>query len=402
MISASRSRMMSCRARRVAQRRRSLWAAPVGVNVTDGSAERAPAADSVGAVHATRRSVLLRHIRRASIRPVLLEGAIVLWSLITAPFAVFMALNTERDWALIALAGGPLAFALRRRPYLAAATLVVGATVLRLSFIGLSSSDPIPVSLMAAERAFAGGNPYGASYGATELFYPYGPLGLLTYQAGIPGELLATVATSAILAWGGAWITLALFNGWFQFLYMASIGNNDYSVGFLTLLALVLLVARPRMGLVLLAAAIAVKPYAAAWAIPAAVFAGWGAALAGIATSLVLWGPVLFIWGIPSFAQSVLGAESSRASLGSVPSWAFADVPVLRLLVIPFSLAAFWWRTWRGVLLLGSLGFLAFLGFGPRAPQPYLAFLLPIVGMAIESGRPARRSAQDGVLGPAV
>ena len=320
----------------------------------------------------------------------MLNGAIILWTLITTPFALYMASNTDRDWVLAALAGGPVAFALRRRPYLAAAAIVAGGMVLRLSFIGLSSGDPMVVSQLAGERAFGGANPYGIAYDPGDIYYAYGPLGLITYQAGIPGEVIATVATSAILAWGGAWMTLALFNGWFQLLYMAVIGNNDYSVGFVALLALVLLLFRPKLAMVLLAAAIAIKPYAAAWAIPAAIFAGWTGAFIGAAVSLVLWAPVLFLWGVPSFLRSQLEAESARASLDFVPSWAIGNLPALRMLILPISLAAFWWRSWRGVLVLGALGFVAFLGFAERAPQPYLAFLLPIAGMAIESTLPHR------------
>ena len=310
-----------------------------------------------------------------------------------------MASNTDRDWVLAALAGGPVAFALRRRPYLAAAAIVVGGMVLRLSFIGFSSGDPMVVSQLAAARALDGGNPYGVAYQPGDIYYAYGPLGLITYQAGIPGEVLATVGTSAVLAWGGAWITLALFNGWFQLVYMAVIGNNDYSVGFVALLALVLLQSRPRVAMALLAAAIAIKPYVATWALPAALFAGWSGAVVGAVVSVALWSPVLFIWGVPSFLRSELEAEISRSSLRFVPSWSFADVPALRLLVVPFSLAAFWWRSWRGVLILGVLGFLAFLGFAERAPQPYLAFLLPIAGMALESTLPHRSS--DHVATPA-
>ena len=337
---------------------------------------------------------LLRRIRSASVRPLLLDGAIVLWTLITTPFVLYMASNTDRDWVVAALAGGPVAFVLRRRPYLAAAAIVAGGMILRLSFAGLSSSDPMMVSQLAGDRAFGGANPYGVAYDPGDIYYAYGPLGLITYQAGIPGEVIATVATSAILAWGGAWITLALFNGWFQFLYMAVIGSNDYSVGFLALLALVLLLFRPRIGMALLAAAIAIKPYAAAWAIPAAIFAGWSGAVVGAVVSVALWASVLFVWGVPSFLRSAMEAESARASLRVVPSWAFADVPALRLLIVPASFAAFWWRSWRGVLILGALGFLGFLGFAERAPQPYLAFLLPIAGMAIESTLPHRRSDQ--------
>lgn len=306
-----------------------------------------------------------------------------------------MAVNTDRGWVLMAIAAGPVAWLCRRTPYLAAAVLVAGAMVLRLSFVGLTSSDPIAVSQMAAARAFIGENPYGVTYGDNNP-YVYGPLGLLTYQAGILGEVLATVATSAILAWSGAWITLALFNAWPQFIYMPIIGNNDFSVGFLTLLALVSLRKRPLLGVGLLAVAIAIKPYAAAWAIPAAVFAGWSAAGVGAILTLLLWSPVLMLWGVPSFLRSVSDAAALQSSLRGIPSWSFADVPLLRLLIIPFSLAAFAWRGWRAVLLLGSAGFLAFLGFAPAAPQPYLGFLLPILGLALEWSRRVK----DGPDGP--
>ena len=319
-----------------------------------------------------------------SLRPRLLEGSIILWAIITMPLAVFMAVNTDRGWVLMAIAAGPVAWLCRRRPYVVAAVLVAGAMVLRLSFVGLTSSDPIAVSQLAAVRAVSGENPYGVTYGDNNP-YVYGPLGLLTYQAGIPGEVLATVATSAVLAWSGAWITLALFNAWPQFIYMPIIGNNDFSVGFLTLLALVLLRQRPLVGVGLLAVAIAIKPYAAAWAIPAAVFAGWGGAAVGAILTLLLWAPVLLLWGVPSFLRSVTTAAALQSSLPGIPSWSFADLPVLRLLIVPFSLAAFAWRSWRAVLLLGSAGFVAFLGFAPAAPQPYLGLLLPILGLALES-----------------
>jgi hypothetical protein len=166
---------------------------------------------------------------------------------------------------------------------------------------------------------------------------------------------------------------------------MPVIGNNDFSVGFLTLLALVLLLRKPKLGLAFLAAAVAIKPYAAAWALPAALFAGWGATLIALIVSAVLWGPVILVWGIPSFLQSMVAAERLRTSLTQVPSWSFADLPVLRLLIAPITAAAFWFRSWRSVILIGSIAFLVFLGFAPRAPQPYIGYLLPILGMGVES-----------------
>lgn len=337
---------------------------------------------------ATRPSVrqrfgtLLRGVRRR-----LLVGSTILWTLITAPLAVFMVLSTGRWWVLAALVAGPLAMVLRRRPYLAAAVLIGGATVLRLAFLGLTASDPIAVSQAAGRAALAGQNPYALHY-ADGLSYPYGPLGLITYQAGIPGELLATIGTSVLLAWGGAWMTLALFNAWPQFIYMPVIGNNDFSVGFLTLAALLLVPRRPAVAMALLAAAVAIKPYAAAWALPAAVYAGLVPSLAGLGVSVLLWAPVLLLWGVPSFARATLEAEQVRASLPQVPSWSFADAPLLRWLAVPISFVAFFVRSWRGMALTGSVVFVVFLGFAPRAPQPYLGFLLPILGLALEWRRP--------------
>ncbi len=321
-----------------------------------------------------------------SIRPWLLPAAIVLWSIIAIPFAIFMALASGRTWVLLACAGGPLAMLLRHRPYLAGAAIIVAATILRLSWLGAAWSDPIDLSHLAAARAFNGHDPFGGFVYATGTAYSYGPLGLLTYQAGIPGELLATIGTSALLVWARSWMALALFNAWPQFIYMPAIGNNDFSVGFVLALALVLLRYRPRLAMVLLAAAVAIKPYAAAWALPAAAYAGLTAAIMGAVASLILWSPVLFVWGVPSYIASILRVEAirgfSQAQLNQ--SWSFADIPILRLLVIPFSLAGLVWKSWAAMALFGTAGFLAFLGFSPWAHVGYIAVALPVIGLALE------------------
>jgi len=329
-----------------------------------------------------------------SIRHLLLPGAIVLWALVTAPVAVFLMTTAGRPLAISALVAAPIAFLVRRRPLVSAAILVAGATVLRLSLIGLFSSDPIEVSQLASAVAFAGADPYAARY-LDGLPYPYGPVGLVSYLGGVPAELIATIGVSAILAAHGAWISLALFNAWPQFLYMPVIGNNDFSVGFVTLFALVLLRSRPMIGMALLAIAIGIKPYAAAWLFPAGVFGGWLASLIGMAVLVVCWAPVLFIWGVPSFVRASAEAEQVRSGLAEVPSWSFADLPLVRWLAVPIAFAAVFVRSWRAMVLTGATVFVVFLGFAPRAPQPYVAFLLPIVGLAIESlPRSARATAQ--------
>lgn len=337
-------------------------------------------------------SELIRFERFPAIRPHLLLGAIILWSLVTTPTVFHVAQVGDRWWALGALSSGPIAFVVRHRPVAAAAVLVIGATLLRLAFVGWTFSDPLEISAQASDRALAGFDPYGGfvyDQGRTAAVYPYGPLGLVTYRLGIPAEMLAVLGTSAVLIWQRAWLTLAFFNAWPQFLLAPAIGNNDFSVGFVLLGSLVLLPSRPKLAMALLAAAIAIKPYAAAWLLPGIGFAGASAGLIGLATSVICWFPVLFIWGPPSFAASVHALEATWNEQATLDhsSWAFADVPFMRLLAFPIGLAGLLVRSWRGVLLTGSLVFVVFLGFAPSAHAGYLGALIPVLGLALESPR---------------
>jgi hypothetical protein len=100
--------------------------------------------------------------RRA--RSHLLDAAIILWALVTVPIILYLALLAGRPCATVAICAGPIAFMLRQRPAAAAAALIVGATLLRIGFIGLFESDPIQISQLAAERALSGANPYGFIY----------------------------------------------------------------------------------------------------------------------------------------------------------------------------------------------------------------------------------------------
>ena len=59
------------------------------------------------------------------------------------------------------------------------------------------------------------------------------------------------------------------------------------------------------LGGVLLAAAIAFKPYAAAWAPAFALWSGWAGTLALAAGTVALWLPAFLAWGIGPIADSV-------------------------------------------------------------------------------------------------
>lgn len=319
-----------------------------------------------------------------SIREHLLLGAILLWTSVTTPIALYLAFGDARPWALPALLCGPIAFAARRRPLLAGVVLALGSLILRIAYVGWSETDPLELSRLASIRAMSGENPYLGIY-ANGSPYSYGPVGLITYRLGILGEVLGTIGTSILLIRTKAWMTLAFFGAWPLFLYSSVSGNNDYSVGFVLLLGLVVMRTRPMIGMVVLATAIAIKPYAAAWLMPAIGYAGLTAAAAAVATSLVLWSPVLVLWGVPSFLDAVRKVDDIRQlQVGRFPSWAFADLPLLRYLIVPFSLAGLIWRRWTAMALLGAAGFLVFLGFSPWAHHAYLAVVIPVVGIALE------------------
>jgi hypothetical protein len=304
---------------------------------------------------------------------------------VSLPLTLYLAIGTEKPWALVALAGGPAALILRRHPAAAAAALVAGASILRVAYAGSNEGDQMELSRLALERVLAGGDPYGGYVYQSGTPYTYGPLGLLTYQLGIPAEMMATIATSAILIWARAWMTLAFFNSWPLFIYTPSVAANDYSVGFLLTLALVVLASRPRIGMTLLALAIAVKPYAAAWFLPAIGYVGFGmAAGIGIAWSVLLWSPVWALWGVGSYLESVRGVEHYRGVFrGAMASWS-VDIPLLRALVIPFSLGGLVLRSWHTMAWLGTAGFLAFLGFSSWAHYAYFAAVVPLIGLTLE------------------
>ena len=332
-----------------------------------------------------------------SIRPWLPEAALSLWVLVSTPVALHLAFADGRLHALIALACGPAAIAMRKRPMLAGTTLLVGGALLRFAYLGWSETDPLELSRQAAESVLAGNNPYEGLF-ANGSPYSYGPLGLLTYQAGILGEFLGATGISILLLLSRAWLTLALFNAWPLFLYTSVSGNNDYSVGFLLLLGLVLTRTHPHAGMACLAVAGAIKPYVAAWALPAIGFAGLGPTAVGAVVSVVLWAPVLFAWGLPTFLDATRHVDEGRSTqVGHFPSWSFADVPSLRLLVVPLSVLGLMMQSWRAMVLLGAAGFVAFLGFSPWAHHAYLAVVTPAIGLALEAGAPRRGGGRSPV-----
>lgn len=316
-----------------------------------------------------------------------LDAAIVIYGAFAGVLA-FFPLRDGHVFVVVALVAAPAAVLLRRRPYAAAAVMIVGSIVLRLGYVGALYADQIDVSQLAVARVLAGGNPYAQTYPALQdAIYSYGPLGMLVWLPGISVEVAAAAGTMMLLAYQRAWLTFGLFAAWPFTVELTPSGVNDYSAGFALMAALVLLRSRPKVGMAAVAVAVAIKPYAAAWVIPAAGFAGFTALGVFLAVSFVLWSPVLFVWGVSSYVTSVRNVQTLHQSYlaAGFPESGSINAPLLRWLVIPFSLAGLWLRDWRATLLLGSAGFFAFLFFSPWASGGYWVAVLPIVGLALES-----------------
>lgn len=320
---------------------------------------------------------LLRRLRRAHRSSV----ALVLFAILA--LQPLLALASSRP---VAAAGAGacimVAVAWHRSP-VAVAVFIIGASiVMRLGFIGVGYADQIQVSQSAFERVLAEGNPYGVGYASTMppgSPFPYGPLGLIWWLPGPIVEGFAAVALMVLLAWRGAWLTLAFIGGWVVAIAMTFHGGNDYGPALLILAAVILLPTHPRWAGATLAAAIALKPYAAAWLLP---FIGAGAGLTAVAGTLVLWSPLLLVWGIPSFLKTVDLAAHLHAQ---GPPDQTLNVPALRWLAVPFALIGLAARRWEDAALLGSATFIIFLFLDRWASTGYWMAVIPPLGMALES-----------------
>ena len=266
----------------------------------------------------------------------------------------------------------------------AAAAIIATSMALQLGYVGIGYSDQVDLGLAALDRVVAAQTPYGVMYenraGGTNPF-AYGPLAMVTALGGPPLELLASALLLATIAYTRSWLTLCLVAGFPPYVYQAATGVNDYTVSLFLAAGLLALRSRPRVGMLTLAAAAAMKPYAAAWFLPAIGFAGWSAGSWLIGASVALWSPVL-LWGVGSYLESLRLVATATAP----PGWATNSIPIpwVRLLGIPIALAGLLARQWHVSILIGSAAFTAVMFFGDWASLGYWVALLPITGMAVE------------------
>lgn len=190
---------------------------------------------------------------------------------------------------------------------------------LRLGVESHSASDVLDVTGSALRRAFQGENPWGHGFDNSRppgAPLPYGPLALFWYTPAIERprelELFVSCAILALLAVRGRPVGLAVYATAPILILNATDGSNDTSAGFLILVAFMLAEKRPWLGAIGLAAAVAFKPYAAAWVPGLVLFGGLAALEAFVAASVVIWAPALLTWGAGSFLSSLEGADATH------------------------------------------------------------------------------------------
>lgn len=211
-----------------------------------------------------------------------------------------------------------LAVSLRWRigPTVVIVLLLVGLALRAVPSTGFS--DVLTVTEAAAREMLAGGNPYGRGF--EESFPPgapfaYGPLALLWYLPTLDEparlELLAASVVLVLLALRGRPLGLAAYAVTPAFVVAAGDGSNDTTAGLLILVALLVAVRVPVAGAVLLAAAVAFKPYALAWLPGLLAYGGMAAPLAAfLVASAVAWLPALVAFGPREMLWSLREADA--------------------------------------------------------------------------------------------
>jgi hypothetical protein len=258
-------------------------------------------------------------------------------------------------------------------------------------------SDVLVVTEAAVREMLAGGNPYGHGF---EVSLPpgapfaYGPLALTWYLPSLddPGhmELLAAFIVLGLLALRGRPLGLAVYAFTPAFVVAAGDGSNDTTAGLLILVALLAAVRVPVAGAVLLALAVAFKPYALAWLPGLLAYGGIvGPLVAFLATSAVAWLPALVAFGPGEMVWSFRRADgvhdqayySLAFALGAPesvprPVWDGLRIALGVGLAIGNLLYV---RTAGGLIIGGSLVFGATLFLGWWGTFAYFAAVAPVL-----------------------
>jgi len=330
--------------------------------------------------------------------------------------ALLIAPTRPTAFVLLFIAGAIVALLVStRRPIGPAALLLllIGALAIRYEIRANVGSDVLDVTGAAIDRVLAGLNPYGVGYEESRPAgapFPYGPLAILWYVpvANLPrlAELLSASAVATLLAMQGRFLGLAIYAATPAIVNTSVDGSNDTTLGFLIALAFLLAGWRPVIGAAALAAAVAFKLSAAAWVPAFLLWGGWRVAVSFGAASVVLWSPVLFVWGPAAFVSSAVQANAIHRdavwSLGAVLKDWIGDAAVrlldnLRLAfgaltavaTLPFARARDDEEDGRAaaldrVIVVGTLVYLVTLFAGSWATFAYFAALAPVLCLRVD------------------
>jgi hypothetical protein len=284
-----------------------------------------------------------------------------------------------------------------RLGWLAILILLGVGIALRLGAFEYTVSDVLDVTGDALRRALLGQGPWGHGFDVsrpTGAPFPYGPLALFWYLPAIGDprqlELFVSCAILGLLAVRGRPVGLAVYATAPTLILTATDGSNDTSAGLLILLAFVLAARRPWLGAVALAAAVAFKPYAAAWAPGLLLYGGLPALAAFALASLALWLPSTLSWGLGNYLTSLRMADATHTStywsVGVVYeqiAGRSAPQETLNRLRLIFGAATLVYglrlaRSLDGVLLAGTLVFAVVMFGGYWGSYAYLAAIAPI------------------------
>lgn len=279
--------------------------------------------------------------------------------------------------------------------------LVGCAIALRLAVMPQEASDVSDVTSAAIQTMLNGDNPYGFGYVVSRPAwapFPYGPVALLWYLPVFrdPALIEFIVSIALILYFGvraanGRPVGLAIFALAPPIVLAAMDGSNDTSAGLLILAALVVAAKRPAIGAILLAVAVAFKPYAVAWLPPLVIWAGLSTLVAFALASLVVWAPVLVVWGPMSYLRSLSMAHEvhlrqaywSLAAVleGIIPGTASRALETIRYFVAGAVaiLGGLRVRSIDGVIMVGTAVFLIAQFGGYFGSYVYLAAIAPIL-----------------------
>lgn len=290
--------------------------------------------------------------------------------------------------------------------WLPVAVLVTSAISLRWATYGRVASDVTDVTKAAITIALQGGNPYGIGYAVSNppgAPYPYGPVDLAWYAPFVGNpillEVLVAIGLTLYFGWRAAHgrpVGLAIFALAPPLVLTSVDGSNDISAGLFILVALAVAGRRPALGAALLAVAVAFKPYAIAWLPPLVAWAGLPVVVAFLGMSVVAWSPVLFNWGIGSYARSLTMAQETHLrqaywSLGAIidgiaPDFVARSFETIRYVAsgAVAILGGLRVRSIDGVIAVGTVAFVIAQFGGYFGSYVYLGAIAPILCWRID------------------